>query len=227
MPYKALVFDYDGTIVDTERAVFISWQELFREHGLELPLADWDDAVGAAADAVDPYAMLAQRLGQPVDRLALEVRRRAHEKKLLGNEPLRPGVAALIQDAKAQGLLLGMASNSSYRWIEEGLAPYGLLEQFDTVCTPDDGVPPKPDPALYRLAVERLGVAPSEAVAIEDSPHGAAAARAAGLACVVVPSALTKGRAFPEGCIVIDTLEGMSARRLIAAVSGHLKEDLS
>jgi len=216
MKYKAIVFDYDGTIVDTERVVYACWRGVFRDHGIDLPLSDWIHAVGAASDAVDPYAMLCQRLGRPVDRSAVESRRRTLEKELLAKEPLRPGIAGLIQEAKHRGLKIAVASNSPYPWVARGLSSYGLVHLFDAVCTPDDGVPPKPDPALYLLAAERLGVTPVEAIAIEDSPHGAAAAMAAGLFCVVVPSELTRDREFPPGCAVKDSLEGMSVDELAA-----------
>jgi len=223
MRYRAIVFDYDGTMVDTERAIFRCWQEVFREHGLDLPLSDWISVVGAATGAVDPYEMLARRLGRPVDRRAVEPRRKVRERELLAAEPLRPGVAELIRDAKQQGLKLGLASNSSYAWVERGLSSFGLLDLFDAICTPDDGALPKPDPALYQLAVRRLGVAPCEAIAIEDSPHGAAAALQAGLACVVVPGELTRAHAFPPACARIDSLEGVRVRDLVALLSttGH------
>lgn len=216
MPYKAIVFDYDGTIADTERVVYHCWREVFREHGQDLPLSEWVRAVGAASDAVDPYQMLEAKLGMPVDREAIASFRRPLEKKLLTAEPMRPGVRELLLEAHRRGLRLAVASNSPAEWVHNGLSLYGIAHLFQTVCTPDDGVSPKPAPDLYLLAAERLGVAPSEAIAVEDSPHGAAAALAGGLACVVVPSELTEDRAFPEGCVRLPSLEGVSLDRLLA-----------
>lgn len=221
MRYRAIVFDYDGTIIDTERVIFTCWQEVFREHGLDLPLSDWAHVVGAASDAADPYAMLARRLGRDVDRHAVERRRRPREMELLAAEPPRPGVASLLREAKQAGLKIGLASNSPLAWVIRGLDAAGLAGLFDTVCTPDDGALPKPDPALYRLAVQRLGVAPSQAIAIEDSPHGANAALGAGLCCVVVPGELTRDQVFPPGAIRLETLEGLDVAGLVARCASN------
>lgn len=218
MSYKAIIFDYDGTIADTERVVYRCWREVFREHGQDLPLSEWAQVVGAATDAVDPYQMLEAKLGTPVDREAVAASRRALEKELLTAEPMRPGVRELILEAHRHRFRLAVASNSPARWVYDGLSLYGIAHLFHTVCTPDDGVSPKPAPDLYLLAAQRLAVAPSEAIAVEDSPHGAAAALAGGLACVVVPSELTADRGFPERCVRLATLEGVSLDRLLAEV---------
>lgn len=215
MPFLGIVFDFDGTIVDTERVIYDCWREVFRKYGHDLPLEAWVQYVGAATGAIDPYQMLEMRLGRPVDRVEVDAYRRPLEKEMLAKEPMRPGISELIEDARRKGLRLAVASNSQEPWVTRGLEALGIAHHFETVCTPDDGVDPKPSPALYLLAVERLGIPPGRALAIEDSPLGAQSAVAAGLTCVVVPSALTKHESFPPQCVILDTLEGLDIDQLV------------
>lgn len=215
MHYLGIVFDYDGTIVDTERVLYDCWREVFREHGQDLPLDEWIQCVGAATDTIDPYQMLETKTGRPIDKSAIDAFRRPLEREMLAKEPMRPGVLDLIEDAKRRGLKLAVASNSPAEWVIGGLNSLGIAHHFESVCTPDDGVDPKPSPALYRLAVERLGIPPHHAIAVEDSPFGARAAIDAGLTCVIVPSALTKGESFPSEGIVLETLEGFDVDRFV------------
>lgn len=221
MPYHAIIFDYDGTIVDTERIVYTCWREVFREHRQDLPLSEWAQAIGAASDAVDPYQILETKVGKALDRAAISAQLHRRHREMLADEPLRPGVHDLLLEAKRRGVRLAVASNSPAKWVNEGLSLYGIADLFETICTLDDGVLPKPAPDLYLLAAERLGAAPSQAIAIEDSPHGASAAIAGGLACVVVPGELTQDHTFPSGCLRLSTLEGVDLDRLIALVRAY------
>ena len=181
--------------------------------------------IGAASDAVDPYQILETKVGRAVDKVALDALLHQLQAEMLADEPLRPGVQSLLLESKRRGLSLAVASNSPAKWVNEGLALYGIADYFGLVCTPDDGVLPKPAPDLYLLAAERLGVAPSQAIAIEDSPHGASAAIAGGLACVVVPGELTREHTFPPGSLRFESLEGIAIDRLteLARESAHIQ----
>ena len=119
----------------------------------------------------------------------------------------REGVTELIAEAKEAGLALAVASSSTFAWVNGHLDRLGLLSSFDALCTRDDVEETKPNPALYQLAVERLGVEPQEAFAIEDSPNGVTAAKAAGLRCVAAPEPAHRGH-------------GPAPRGLRAAVDG-------
>jgi HAD superfamily hydrolase (TIGR01509 family) len=112
--------------------------------------------------------------------------------ELVKDQPLRPGIRSCVSRAKARGLKLGVASSSTSDWVSGSLDRFALLDQFDAVCTRDLVTAVKPDPALYLLALERLGVEASQAIAFEDSPHGVLAAKRAGLFCVAVPNDLTR-----------------------------------
>jgi putative hydrolase of the HAD superfamily len=211
---RAIVFDLDGTIVDTETPWYTAAGELYARHGLRLEFADWARGIGTASTAFDPLTHLERLLGHPIDREALAAQYRGRVEALLADAALRPGVRELLDAAEARGLALALASSSSRPWVLARLAPFGLLPRFAAVCTREDVMAVKPDPALYRLAVDRLGVSPAEALAIEDSPHGATAALRAGLACVVVPNPTTAPLPVPTGARRLDSLAELDLDKL-------------
>jgi HAD superfamily hydrolase (TIGR01509 family) len=204
---RAIIFDFDGTILETELPDYLSWQEAYQEHNCELPLALWLAAVGGSAVDFDPYAHLEQQLGRAVDRAQLRDRRRARLNALVAEQRLRPGVLETITTAQRLGLRLGVASSSGREWVEGHLNALGLRDVFEVVFTRDDVVRVKPDPALYHMAVSALDVSPVAAVAIEDSRNGMLAAKAAGLHCVVVPNAVTQQLRFPEADLQMSSLD--------------------
>lgn len=213
---KAIVFDFDGTVVDTESAVYASWNELYEQHGGRLPLERWVDVVGAPGQIFDPYDDLEAQIGKKLDRSALETARRAREMELARMERPLPGVLELLQEASERGLKVGLATNSREDWAEGHLKALGVRHFFDVVATADDVERGKPDPALYALAVKRLGTSPEDALAIEDSPAGALGATRAGLVCLVVPNPLTRAAAFPMAHAVWKSLAGVGLRDLEA-----------
>jgi HAD superfamily hydrolase (TIGR01509 family) len=187
---RAIVFDFDGTILDTEVPVYDAWQEIYVDHGCTLAFEKWATCIGTA-DTFDPCVDLQAIVGRALDAAALETRHRLRTDELIAAQPVRPGVREYLEEAARLGLVLGVASSSSRRWVEGHLARLGLRDCFQTVRCSDDVAQVKPDPALYRAAVQALGVRPEEAVALEDSPNGVLAAKRAGLTCVAVPNPLT------------------------------------
>lgn len=202
---RALIFDFDGTILDTETPEYEAWRAIYDEHGARLPLAMWALAVGTHG-AFDPVTYLEEQTGARVDRGAIEADHKGRTLKLLEHAGPREGVEDLLREAQGAGLALGLASSSRRAYIEDYLRRLGLERTFAAVCTRDDVAVVKPDPALYLLALERLGVRAHEAVAIEDSPNGAQAAQAAGLACLVTPNPITSEFAFPDYGLRLGTL---------------------
>jgi HAD superfamily hydrolase (TIGR01509 family) len=180
----------DGLILDTEVPVYEAWQEIYGEHGCELPFDKWAACIGTV-DAFDPCVDLQAVVGRALDAAALEARHRARTDALIAERGILPGVREYLEAAARLGLALGVASSSSRRWVEGHLVRLGLRECFQVVRCADDVVRVKPDPALYRAAVGSLGARPEEAVALEDSPNGILAAKRAGLTCVAVPNPLT------------------------------------
>ncbi len=186
MPVRALFFDFDGLICDTESAARRSWEELYAGFGLCFPSSVWAAMTGHPAGEQVALADLGRRLGRPLDRATRAARRR-RKYELCRAEPLRPGVAELLGAATDRGLALTMVSSSPRSWVEPHLARLGVRNRFGAVVTGDRVTAPKPAPALYRYALWLAGLQPGAAVAFEDSPVGVAAARAAGIRCVAVP----------------------------------------
>jgi HAD superfamily hydrolase (TIGR01509 family) len=187
---RALVFDFDGLIADTEWPEYRSVADQFEAHGLTFPPEAWVHVIGSSW-TVDWLGELEGRLGRPVDRVAVAEARRAARQALHRDLAVLPGVVALLAAAREAGLGLAVASSSDRDWVEGHLERLGLRHWFTVVRSREDVARAKPAPDLFLSACEGLGVMPAEAVAVEDSAHGATAARAAGLACVVIPNRLT------------------------------------
>lgn len=212
---RAVVFDFDGTILDTETPAYLALKEIYQEYGVELPRDEWCKGIGTRGGDFDPLGYLETCVGRPLDKEAIRQRWRARHQQMVEQERPLPGVERFLREAKEKGLKVGLASSSDREVLLHRLTVSGLLSYFDCVCTADDVEHVKPDPALYLLAVSRLGVRPEEAVAVEDSPNGALAAKRAGLRCVVVPNPMTAGLAFGEYDLRLDSLEELTVDSLL------------
>jgi HAD superfamily hydrolase (TIGR01509 family) len=195
---EAVVFDFDGLIVDTESAWYDALAELFQEHGVYLPLEVWAQCVGTSHDLFDPYDYLEELIGKPIDRVAMKKLAASKHSIIMEKRQIRPGVESYLQAAREQGLKIGLASSSERSWVERFLRHYRLIHYFQCIRTADDVAQVKPDPELYLQATAGLGVSPAGAVAFEDSPNGAKAAKAAGLRCVIVPNPITATLRFGD-----------------------------
>jgi HAD superfamily hydrolase (TIGR01509 family) len=213
MPLRALVFDFDGTMLDTETPEFESWQAVYQEHGAELLLEDWGRGIGTWG-AFDPWHDLETKSGQKLEQDRIAKAHHERVKARIAESVLLPGVRDLLEAAHTAKLKLAIASSSSRDWVEGWAAKLEVLKFFDATATKDDVLRVKPDPALYILACEKLGVQPHEAIALEDSANGARAALAAGMTCVVIPNPVTRTLEFPAGVVRMDTLEGVGLKQL-------------
>jgi HAD superfamily hydrolase (TIGR01509 family) len=183
---QAVIFDFDGLLMDTEGTMLASWQFEWRQHGLELDTTTFFADHGGDVTA-ERYAVLASAVGADYDRHASHERRVAFRNALNADLGLLPGIAGWLDQAHRMGLRLAIASSSPGTWVRGLLARTGQLDKFEVVACGDEVSGPKPDPAVYTLALERLGLAGRHAVAIEDAPHGVTAAQRAGLRCVAIP----------------------------------------
>lgn len=212
---RALVFDFDGLILDTEEPIFQAWQEVFRAHGLEFPFEKWAATIGTAEPWYDPLDDLEEQSGQKLDRQAILAQQRRREAQLILEQPVKPGVQEYLETARRLGLQLGLASSSTCAWVEGHLSRLGLIEYFDCIRASDDVPRTKPDPELYLAALEGLETRPEQAIAFEDSPNGVLAARRAGLWCVVVPNALTRRLALDQANLRLDSLADLPLETLL------------
>jgi HAD superfamily hydrolase (TIGR01509 family) len=212
---RALLFDFDGLLLDTESASFRAWSEVYEAHGHVLPLAEWAPARGTI-DGFDLGAHLAGLTGAPLLEEIRERKRRRHL-DFCDLEDLRPGVLELLGEAAARGLRTAIVSSSEDEWIARHLGRRGVLERFDAVvCANGDRERAKPRPTLYLEALERLGVAAPEALAFEDSPNGVAAAKAAGLVCVAVPNEITGALDLTAADLVVASLADLDLEATLA-----------
>jgi HAD superfamily hydrolase (TIGR01509 family) len=184
---QALIFDFDGLLMDTETTLLESWRWEWRRHGLELPPAGFFADHGGDISELR-YAALAAAVGAAYDRDDSHRRRQAYRLELNTALTPAPGVVAWLDRAGELGLRTAVASSSARPHVAGMLERAGLLGRFEALATGDEVDAHKPDPAVYRLALRRLGLDPGLALAFEDTPHGVAAARAAGLRCVAVPN---------------------------------------
>jgi HAD superfamily hydrolase (TIGR01509 family) len=204
---KALIFDFDGLIMDTETIEVDIWKAIYYEYGHEFPLQVWiRDVVGSGISNFDLAAHLASITGQSIDTAALHARARASLLQRLDMLSALPGVSDYINAAKQFGLHLAVASNSGHAWVEGYLRQLGLFEDFDVIVCREDVQRIKPDPELYQSVLDTLKVQANETVAFEDSPVGVLAARRAGIRVVAVPNQLTAQVTIEGASLVLVSL---------------------
>jgi len=189
---KALIFDFDGLILDTETPELLTWQEIYRDYGQVLTVQTWGQIVGGtAASSFEPASHLASLTGKDLDLNGLKARVREQSLSLINQQPPLPGVRELIDEARQHGLKLAVASSSPHDWVDGHLTRLGLFPSFDVIKAREDVQRPKPEPDLFFSALSALGVQPDQAVVFEDSPNGVKAAKRAGIFVVAVPNPLT------------------------------------
>jgi putative hydrolase of the HAD superfamily len=191
---KAIIFDFDGLIVDTETVWYQAYKETLTELGMDLPLEEFSKVIGTDNDMLHLFIKAA--LGESVDLTKIESRVRLSFDAAMQKPVLRDGVLEYLQDAERLGLKIGLASSSSYEWVTGYLSLLNIRHYFSVIQTRETVAKVKPDPELYLLALRALNVEAAEAVAFEDSLNGLLAACAAGIDCVIVPNEVTSELAF-------------------------------
>jgi HAD superfamily hydrolase (TIGR01509 family) len=213
--FRALVFDFDGLIVDTEVPIFRAWQRIYRERGQQLPLERWLTIIGTATGPFDPVIDLGEKTGTKLDQKELEALAGLYYQEATALQQLLPGIVDYLVAARQLGLKTAIASSSTRKWVMDHLNRFGIASHFDAVVCREDVKRTKPDPDLYLTALQRLEVRPVEAIALEDSSNGVRAAKAAGLFCVAVPNPLTADLDLTEADLRLISLEAMPLRTLL------------
>jgi HAD superfamily hydrolase (TIGR01509 family) len=204
---RALVFDFDGLILDTEWPEYQAWKKVFESFGLPLPIQDWTHVVGTAPGMVDFRRKLEERLGRDLDWSVLDVQRRTHHQVLIAEEEILPGVRELMIEASAKGWALGVASSSNHDWVFGNLRRLGLDSWIETIRSKSNVTKLKPHPEPYLLACQDLGADPSQSFAFEDSATGVTAAKAAGMTVIAVPNRITQHHDLSAAHQVLKSLE--------------------
>jgi HAD superfamily hydrolase (TIGR01509 family) len=199
---RALVFDFDGLILDTESSMIDAYADVHAEHGVPFDRELFLRSVGQSDFSFDPWCSFDER----ADRAALEVDRRKRNQDHALTLAILPGVVALMDEARGAGIRLGLASSSSHAHVEGHLGRLGLLSRFSFLACREDVQSPKPDPEAYRLVIDRLAIAGEEAIAFEDSSIGTVSARGAGLWVVAVPNASSLDHDFSRAHLRLNSL---------------------
>jgi HAD superfamily hydrolase (TIGR01509 family) len=218
MTLAAIVFDFDGLIVDTENPGFISWQEIYQEFGATLRIDDWRHATGYVG-GFDPAIHLEQILCRRLDWSQLVPKREARNWELTLQAKALPGIEPLLRNARERQLRIGVASNSENGWVEGGLRRLGLRDYVDTVVTRDMVVNPKPAPDIYLKTVQTLQVEPGNAVALEDSEPGCRAAKQAGLRAIAIPNRFSERQDLTIADLVVKSATDLNLDLLAALVA--------
>ncbi len=209
---RAVIFDFDGLVVDTESTGYLTWKEIFSKHGHDLPVEKYAQVVGTDfnTSSYDPRRDLEALTGMAFDWDAMEVLRRERESVLRTSLETLPGVRDRLSEARALGFKTAIASSSPRWWIDSWMEQLGLRAHFDHFSTVDDTGKVKPDPSLFQHAAENLGVLPNEVVIFEDSLNGLRAARAAGMRCIVIPGPMTRHLNFEGAWRQMESLQNFT-----------------
>lgn len=215
---RAIIFDFDGLILETEGPIFQSWQECYQELGGKLSLEKWGTIIGMSEGVFDPFDDLEAQLGRTIDRAAIAPRRQARERELVAAQAVLPGVESYLRAAMEMGLKIGLASSSPCEWVEGHLKRLNLFDYFDCIRASDDVEHTKPAPDLFLVALDCLEVASKEAIVLEDSPNGIEAARKAGIFVIAVPNDLTRQLRLDHADMHLDSLAEMPLAELLQVV---------
>ena len=213
MIFSAILYDFDGTIVDTETPIFEIWREIFRERGLTLELDAWALTLGTHG-TFDPVTHLEELSGEQVEREPLIEKIRPLVRRRCSEQPLRLGIPEILVEARALRLKTAVASSSAGEWIARWIEHYRIADAFDRVVSREHVERYKPEPDIFLEAAGQLGVAPEKCLVIEDTPNGVLAARRAGMFCVAVPNELTRRLEFPPSDLTFPSLAGRTLAEL-------------
>ena len=218
MKIKALLFDFDGLVMDTETPEFQVWQNIYHEHGYELTAEEWGQIVGGwGMSDFDAATHLVELAGDGLKAEELRARHRSESDALTLRQPVLPGVVDYLDEAHRLGLRLAIASSSPHSWVDTHLKRLNLYQRFETIVCADD-VPPgrtKPNPDLFLMALQRLEVRPDEAIVFEDSPNGVKAAKAAGVFAVAVPNPMTARLKIVGADLTLNSLADLSLQDML------------
>jgi len=218
---KALLFDFDGLMIDTEWSIYLSWQELYQSCGARLNMTEWLKVVGTIDDELDYFEDIQAQTGLSLDWKSVGRKRRQRELELVASAPVLPGVLSYLEDARRLGLRLGMASTSNWEWVSGHLSQRGLLDYFECIHTREYVSKLKPDPEPYLSVLATMGLEASQAIALEDSPPGVTSAKRAGLFCVAVPNQLTRLLSLDHADLVLASLADLPLEGLLHRLNGN------
>ncbi len=214
---KALIFDFDGLILDTETPEVLVWQSIYEEHGFELPVHEWEKTVGGyGISDFDPAQNLSLLSQGRLDPAPLKARYRLEADAIIHANPILPGIMDMIHAGKKHGMQVAIGSSSPHSWVDTHTKRLDIYHHFDHIICQDDVAPgrTKPHPDIYLKALDTLKVNKDEAIVFEDSPNGALASKRAGIFVVAVPNPLT-AKMNVQGDLTVSSLAELSIQDLL------------
>lgn len=187
----AILFDFDGIILDSEWPIFQTWRELFKREGQELELELYVKCIGSDFDTWSPQTYLEDLTGKSYDWDTENPKRQVILERDLESSPPMEGVTALLETLKKKEKKTAVVSSSTHHWVDRWIEKLSLNPYFQTLVCRGDAERIKPAPDLYLEAARQLDVAPEKCLVIEDSMNGMISAHAAGMKTLVVPNRLT------------------------------------
>jgi HAD superfamily hydrolase (TIGR01509 family) len=204
---KAVILDFDGTILDTETPEYKIWEEIFQEYNQILPLELWVKYIGTTWGSFDPGLYLQELCHVNID--VKEIKSFAREKylQILDISPLRPGVEELITTLADESIPVALASSSPFHWIKLHLEYRGLLEKFSFISTADDVRVVKPAPDIYINLLNKMMLLPEDVITFEDSPNGIKSAKSAGIFSIAVPNDITMHTDLSDANMIVSSIK--------------------
>jgi HAD superfamily hydrolase (TIGR01509 family) len=216
----AVIFDFDGVVLDSETPEFESHRRVYQQCGADLTREEWSGQIGTWSEGLGArwHAVLCERSSRPLDRDTFDLERRRIFQELVPREPMR-GIRELLNALVAAGIPRAIASSGPARWVVPAIEGLALTSLFDAIVTGDDVVRRKPAPDGYLEAALRLGTDPARSVAVEDSGPGIAAARAAGMKTVAIPHPLTEGHDLSGADLRVSHAGELTIARLVTLLA--------
>lgn len=221
---KALVFDLDGTIIDTEKSIFESYKQAFQYYNFDLTLDVWSQWVGGVGTPQKACHYVGEETGQEINYDKIQQIHKEAFFQLIKEEKPLPGVLDMLESGKRAGLKIGLATNSNSDWANYFLQTLKINDYFDNVFTFDHVKQPKPDPEIYKKSVDYFHIVPHEAIAFEDSIIGSLAAKDAQLYTIAIPSKLTKEESFEHVDLKVDSMKHLNLHELIDELTMKKRE---
>lgn len=215
---KAVIFDFDGLILDTETAWYDAYKTVLKEQfQFDLPLEEFVKCVGSNDTVLSTY--LVQAIGNHIEIDDIKRQTGAlHAQAMKEAEPCE-GVVTYLADAHAAGLKIALTTSSTLGWVTKHLTNLNLLSYFDHLITKEDVKHVKPAPDLYLKTIEVLDIEPSEAVIFEDSLNGLHAALEAKLATVIIPNPVTTSSPFENYHLKLTLMADMRLHDILESLN--------
>ncbi len=210
MNFAAVLFDFDGVLVDTEWAIYQAWLRTFQAHGHDLPLEVYTRCIGSDFATWSPKTHLEDLSGLAFDWHDLDAKRQDAIMAELAGEGTMPGVIRLLENLAACDIRRAVVSSSSHHWVDGWLEKLDFGGHFESVVCRGDAPQIKPAPDLYLEAAKRLRLEPADCLVIEDSLNGMQAAKAAGMNVWIVPNRVTAGLDFSAADRVLTSLVALN-----------------